>query len=55
MKQFLREWTSYAETLREQSGQSIGVPLEKEDMDAMNDDQIQQLKNLYESATKRRE
>ena len=54
VKQFLEEWTSYADTLRKQSGESIGVPLEKDDVEAMNDDQIQQLKNLYESATKKK-
>jgi hypothetical protein len=55
--QFLNEWDMYADNLHRQYKErdSFGETLSREAIEAMSDDQIQQLRNLYDSASAFRE
>ena len=49
--QFLNEWDTYADSIHKQydSKSSFGETLSRESLESMSDDQIQQLRNLYDS------
>ena len=51
--QFLKEWDVYADNIQQQfeSKSSFGETLSRESLESMSDDQIQQLRNLYDSAS----
>ena len=51
MVQFLNEWDTYADSIHKQydSKSSFGETLSRESLESMSDDQIQQLRNLYDS------
>ena len=51
--QFLNEWDVYADNIQQQfeSKSSFGETLSRESLESMSDDQIQQLRNLYDSAS----
>ncbi|KAK8384019.1 hypothetical protein O3P69_016037 [Scylla paramamosain] len=56
---FMMEWTNYAITVAKQLGvrgahtaKTLGRPLSQGDLDQFNDEQVYQLHELYEAATK---